>query len=52
MDDFLFTGLFAPDQQLPGMIRIFNILVAMVASGMTGDQFVVAVQTDPVRIGF
>jgi len=48
----LFTGFFTPDQQLSGMVRVFNILVAFIGAGVAGNQFVVAVQTNPVRVGF
>ncbi len=38
--------------QLFGMIRVFDILTAVIGSDMAGNQFFLMIDAKPVRIGF
>jgi hypothetical protein len=50
--ELVITGFFALLQQGLGMIGVFKVAMAVVASGMASDQLVLIVEAEPVGIGF
>ena len=48
----LVTGFLSLSDQLPGMVRIFEVLISVIGPGMACDKLFSMVDADPVRIGF
>ena len=48
----LFAGATALSDQSFGVVRLLNVLVTAIAARMAGDELVIEVDADPVRIGF
>ena len=48
----LFARLLALNQQGPGMIRVLDVLVAVVAYSVPGNELFAVVNAEPVRIRF
>ena len=48
---FLIARFFTLDYKLPGMIRVFKVLMAIIAADMAGNQLVLAVNAESLGIG-
>src|SRR5215471_18671982 len=50
--ELVITALFAVLQERLGVIRVFNVLEPIVASGVAGNERVPVVEAEPIRRGF